>query len=178
MPGVPGHTQFLDQIRVKTYVGTPSFYCEMCPSLCGHTQFLLRNVPEKVGHTQFQKRDYLPVKNLQGTLILILWAPKIRISTGTPNELPNLRDSVIFCGILWESTRFREILQDSMRFRKIPRDSARFCKIPIVSAIVCKIIQTSYKGYEFNASYEIKVLQQRRRRQKRFKEGCATLAQP
>ena len=24
--GVPGHTQFLAQIRVKTYVGTPSFY--------------------------------------------------------------------------------------------------------------------------------------------------------
>ena len=31
MPGVPGHTHFLDQISVKTYVGTPTFYCEMCP---------------------------------------------------------------------------------------------------------------------------------------------------
>ena len=39
VPGVPGHTQFLGQIRVKTYVGTPSF-------LFGHTQFLLLSVPE------------------------------------------------------------------------------------------------------------------------------------
>ena len=46
MPPVPGHGQFLDQISVKTYVGTPSFYCEMCPI--------------KLGHAQFQKRDYPP----------------------------------------------------------------------------------------------------------------------
>ena len=44
MPPVPGHGQFLDQISVKTYVGTGSFYCEMCP--------------RKLGHAQFQKRDY------------------------------------------------------------------------------------------------------------------------
>ena len=44
---MPGHGQFLDQISVKTYVGTPSFYCEMCPI--------------KLGHAQFQKRDYPPV---------------------------------------------------------------------------------------------------------------------
>ena len=31
VPPVPGHGQFLDQISVKTYVGTGSFYCEMCP---------------------------------------------------------------------------------------------------------------------------------------------------
>ena len=37
MPGVPGHTQCLDQIRVKS------------KDLCGHTQFLLRNVPENTG---------------------------------------------------------------------------------------------------------------------------------
>ena len=42
VPGVPGHTQFLGQIRVKAYVGTPSF-------LFGHTQFLLLNVPENTG---------------------------------------------------------------------------------------------------------------------------------
>ena len=42
VPGVPGHTQFLAQIRVKTYVGTPSF-------LRGHTQFLSLNVPENAG---------------------------------------------------------------------------------------------------------------------------------
>ena len=47
MPPVPWHGQLLDQINVKTYVGTPSFYCEMCPI--------------KLGHAQFQKRDYLPV---------------------------------------------------------------------------------------------------------------------
>ena len=33
MPPVPGHGQFLDQISVKTYVGTPSFYCKMCPRI-------------------------------------------------------------------------------------------------------------------------------------------------
>ena len=44
MPPVPGHGQFWDQISVKTYVGTPSFYCEM------------RQI--KLGHAQFQKRDY------------------------------------------------------------------------------------------------------------------------
>ena len=48
---VPGHGQFLDQISVKTYVGTPSFYCEMCP----------RKIL-KLGHAQFQKRDYPPDK--------------------------------------------------------------------------------------------------------------------
>ena len=42
VPGVPGHTQFLAQIRVKTYVGTPSF-------LRGHTQFLSLTVPENAG---------------------------------------------------------------------------------------------------------------------------------
>ena len=42
VPGVPGHTQFLAHIRVKTYVGTPSF-------LGGHTQFLSLNVPENAG---------------------------------------------------------------------------------------------------------------------------------
>ena len=31
VPPVPGHGQFSDQISVKTYVGTGSFYCEMCP---------------------------------------------------------------------------------------------------------------------------------------------------
>ena len=31
VPPVPGHGQFLDQISVKTYVGTGSFYGEMCP---------------------------------------------------------------------------------------------------------------------------------------------------
>ena len=49
MPSVPGHTQFLDQIRVKTYVGTPSFYCEM--------------YPRTLGHTHFQKRAYIPESN-------------------------------------------------------------------------------------------------------------------
>ena len=38
----------------------PVFGPDKGKDLCGHTQFLLRNVPEKVGHTQFQKRDYLP----------------------------------------------------------------------------------------------------------------------
>ena len=42
VPGVPGHTQFLAQIRVKTYVGTPSF-------LHGHTQFLSLNILENAG---------------------------------------------------------------------------------------------------------------------------------
>ena len=45
VPPVLGHGQFLDQISVKTYVGTPSFYCEMCPR-------------KMLGHAQFQKRDY------------------------------------------------------------------------------------------------------------------------
>ena len=27
VPGVPGHTQFLGKIRVKAYMGTPSFFC-------------------------------------------------------------------------------------------------------------------------------------------------------
>ena len=31
VPPMPGHGQFSDQISVKTYVGTGSFYCEMCP---------------------------------------------------------------------------------------------------------------------------------------------------
>ena len=31
VPPVPGHGQFLDQISVKTYVGTGRFYCKMCP---------------------------------------------------------------------------------------------------------------------------------------------------
>ena len=46
VPPVPGHGQFSDQISVKTYVGTGSFYCEMCP--------------RKLGHAQFQKRDSPP----------------------------------------------------------------------------------------------------------------------
>ena len=53
MPRVPGHTQFLDQIRVKTYVGTPSF-------LGGHTQFLSLNVPENAGAHPLSKTWLTP----------------------------------------------------------------------------------------------------------------------
>ena len=69
MPPVPGHGQFLDQISVKTYVGTPSFYCEMCP----------RKIL-KLGHAQFQKRDYTPVfitlvlsTNIKGRYVYSFW---------------------------------------------------------------------------------------------------------
>ena len=51
VPPVPGHGQFSDQISVKTYTGTGSFYCEMCP--------------RKLGHAQFQKRDSPPVHVLE-----------------------------------------------------------------------------------------------------------------
>ena len=45
VPPVPGHRQFSDQISVKTYVGTGSFYCEMCPRKLGHAQFEKRDSP-------------------------------------------------------------------------------------------------------------------------------------
>ena len=54
VPPVPGHRQFSDQISVKTYVGTGSFYCEMCP--------------RKLGHTQFEKRDSPPASEVLKSL--------------------------------------------------------------------------------------------------------------
>ena len=44
--GVPGHTQFLEQVRVKTMKSDPVFYCGMYPRM--------------LGHTHFPKQDYIP----------------------------------------------------------------------------------------------------------------------
>ena len=63
---MPGHGQFWDQISVKTYVGTGSFYCEMCPI--------------KLGHAQFQKRDYPPASNYITLITLLLSLSLVPIS--------------------------------------------------------------------------------------------------
>ena len=71
VPTVPGHRQFLDQISVKTFVGTPSFYFEMFKICwfyeqgCSHPY-----VPPVPGHGQFL--DQISVKTYVGTPSFLL----------------------------------------------------------------------------------------------------------
>ena len=80
VPPVPGHGQFSDQISLKTYVATPSFYCEMCPRKVGHAQFQKRDFPPDIV-SDFGKPTYLPKNRtsfMDIPLVHAVWSYKKR----------------------------------------------------------------------------------------------------